>query len=255
MRIRHALWVAVLLAAGVGSLVSASAGPELELASVRPDVPSELVRHTGYVTNYNPEWMQPNWVAYELTDREAESYAASRETYSFVADPDVSRSPKRGDYAHSGYSQGHMVPAQDMRWSEEAMRDSHYFSNCCPQAAKLNNGRWKRVEEKMHALAMQWGRLYVCCGPIVKPGHASIGPEERRIAVPDSFFKVVCGKKNGEWRAIGFVMPNRDCPGGMFQYAVPVDEVERLTGYDFFRNLPDDTERAVEASWREADWQ
>ena len=37
-------------------------------------------------------------------------------------------------------------------------------------------------------------------------------------------------------------------------YAVSIDELERFTGIDFFCNLPDNTENAVEATLTLSDW-
>ena len=55
---------------------------------------------------------------------------------------------------------------------------------------------------------------------------------------------------------IGFVVPNSDCKGSMFRYACSVDQVEALTGHDFFYELPDSIENKIEAAWgTQADWQ
>ncbi|MDE5786515.1 MAG: hypothetical protein K2H98_08300, partial [Duncaniella sp.] len=48
-------------------------------------------------------------------------------------------------------------------------------------------------------------------------------------------------------RGIGFIMPNGKVPGGMQQAAVSIDEIERITGYDFFAALPDDIENKIES--------
>lgn len=47
-------------------------------------------------------------------------------------------------------------------------------------------------------------------------------------------------------RGIGFIMPNDKVPGGMQAAAVSIDEVERVTGHDFFSSLPDEIENEVE---------
>ena len=77
---------------------------------------------------------------------------------------------------------------------------------------------------------------------------------ENRVAVPAKFFKVLCMQRKGKWQAIGFVMPNFAIKGSMFDYAVTVDEVERLTGHDFFHNLPDDIETLIESQFKQKDW-
>ncbi|MDE5661198.1 MAG: DNA/RNA non-specific endonuclease, partial [Muribaculaceae bacterium] len=35
-----------------------------------------------------------------------------------------------------------MAPAGDMKWSRQAMIDSHYLTNICPQTHQLHGGRW-----------------------------------------------------------------------------------------------------------------
>jgi endonuclease G len=126
------------------------------------------------------------------------------------------------------------------------------LSNICPQIAELNGGVWERLENRCRALASD-GEVFICCGPIVDGTPARIG--ENRVAVPAGFFKVMCMHRNGRWQAIGFVFPNEACKGSMFNYACSVDDVEKLTGHDFFYNLPDEIENRIEASWRMKDWQ
>lgn len=145
-----------------------------------------------------------------------------------------------------------MAPAADMKWNEKAMLESFYLSNICPQIAELNGGVWERLENRCRALASD-GEVFICCGPIVDGTPARIG--ESRVAVPVGFFKVMCMRRKGKWQAIGFVFPNKACKGSMFNYACSVDDVEKLTGHDFFYNLPDDIENRIEATWSVKDWQ
>ncbi len=73
------------------------------------------------------------------------------------------------------------------------------------------------------------------------------------MLVPSAFFKVILAPYVDKPRAIGFVYPNMSAPGNMQNYVMTVDDVEALTGYDFFSALPDEIEKEVEskASFRE----
>ena len=82
------------------------------------------------------------------------------------------------------------------------------------------------------------------CGPIVKKNYATVG--SNNVAVPDSFFKVVLMYRDGNWRALGFVFANKSGNKPLDTYAKSVDEVEKLTGLDFFSILPDDIENEIE---------
>lgn len=241
------LFIFVLLSANSQQMMSqknTSTLGRLELAKTMRGRSSQIITHIGYTTSYNSNWLIPNWVAYELTTKEvAGTYP--RPKIPFEPDPMVKgRTAYHGDYSHSGYSRGHMAPAADMKWSEQAMYESFYLSNICPQKAELNGGVWERLENKVRSLARE-ANVYVCCGPIMSSSPQRIGGS--KVAVPMGFFKVLCMNRKGRWQAIGFVFPNTACKGSMFDYALPVDNVEKITGHDFFYNLPDDIENDIES--------
>lgn len=223
----------------------------LELAKTAKGKASQVITHVGYTTSYNSNWLIPNWVAYELTAREVAG-TFPRPKKQFEPDPMIKgRSAEHQDYSNSGYSRGHMAPAADMKWSEQAMLESFYLSNICPQISELNGGVWEKLENRVRKLASE-SNVYVCCGPIVSSSPKRIG--KNKVAVPAKFFKVLCMQRKGKWQSIGFIMPNTAIKGSMFDYAVTVDEVERLTGHDFFYNLQDDVENQIESHVKVKDW-
>ena len=59
----------------------------------------------------------------------------------------------------------------------------------------------------------------------------------------------------GNPKAIGFIYKNGDGNRPKGDYANSVDEVERITGYDFFPSLTDEVEKMVEAECNLDDWQ
>lgn len=224
----------------------------IEIPKTAPGRKGQTIKHMGYTTCYNPDWLVPNWVAYDLTRQEVHG-TVPRPKKSFEPDPLVKgKSAEHNDYTNSGYSRGHMAPAADMKWSELAMNESFYLSNICPQLAELNAGVWERLEERCRALANE-GTVFICCGPIMSSSPKRIG--KHGVAVPAKFYKVLCMKRRDRWQAIGFIMPNAAIKGSMFDYAVTVDEVEKVTGHDFFHNLPDNIENIIESAWKMKDWQ
>ena len=93
------------------------------------------------------------------------------------------------DYTRSGYDKGHMAPAADMKWSPQAMEESFYFSNMCPQHPQLNRRGWKNLEEKIRDWAIADSAIIIICGPIVAKQPKTIG--KNKVVVPQQFFKVV----------------------------------------------------------------
>ncbi len=146
-----------------------------------------------------------------------------------------------------------MAPAADMKWSEQAMRESFYMTNICPQLHNLNAGDWKDLEELARDLAQQYGSIYITCGPIVEANYQTIG-KNHSIAVPSAFYKVFLRKTHKGWTSIGFIMPNQAGNRPLMTYMLTVDEVEEQTGIDFFYNLPDSIESQVESTYSVADW-
>lgn len=219
-----------------GSLLDVKTNPGL--------LPDQKVIYPGMDISFNPVHHQPNWVAWELSATETDG-AVKRET-KFYCDESVEGCADPFDYNYSGYDRGHMAPAGDMKWSADAMHSSFSMANISPQAKSLNTGAWKNLEEKCRLWAQTDGAIYIVCGPILtdKPIDR-IG--DNRVTVPARFFKVILSLADNDPRGIGFIMPNDKVPGGMQAAAVSIDEVERVTGHDFFAALPDSIENIVEA--------
>lgn len=125
--------------------------------------------------------------------------------------------------------------------------------NICPQRKSLNTGAWQMLEEKVREWAMRDSVLVVITGPILAKQMPTIG-KTSKIAVPGQFFKVVFAPYARPLRAIAFLMPNADADKLCSEYAVSVDEVERLTGFDFFSTLPDAEQRRLESEVDADSW-
>ena len=215
----------------------------LEYVEVPADVPQQIVRYPGFTVCFNREMHVPNYVVWELTAQETSGDV--ERVKNFFQDTDVDGCPTPNDYRKSGYTRGHMAPAADMKWSAEAMRASNNLTNICPQTAAMNSGAWSKLEENCRTWARRDSAIVIVCGPVLTdrmPLH--IG--KTRVAVPERFFKVVLAPYADPPRGIGFVMPNGKVAGGVQSQAMSIDEVEAITGLDFFSALPDDIENEVE---------
>ena len=214
------------------------------------NVPEQILHRKGYTTSYNREHKIPNWVAWELTPEKL--IERESRTDKFLPDPEVANPVTTEDYKRSGYDRGHLCPAADNKWNEQAMRESFYMTNVCPQDHNLNRGDWKELEEACRDWTMENGRLYVVAGPVLYRGqHRHTG--QSRVTVPEAFYKVVfCPEP---LKAIGFIYKNKSGNRPLDAYVNSVDEVERITGIDFFPSLPDSVEEAVEAVYDLEEWQ
>lgn len=216
------------------------------------DRPEQILHRAGYTASYNHELKLPNWVAWHLTADHTNG-PFKRKGRAFTEDEEVEE-PRANtyDYQRSGYDRGHMCPSADNRWSEQAQADCFLLTNICPQLHALNDGDWRILEEQCRDWADDWGDLYIVCGPVLtRQRHKRIG--KNKVTVPEAFFKVIVCLR-GEPRGIGFIYRNDARRRLQTQYVNSIDEVERITGIDFFASLPDQIEDKVESQARLEDW-
>jgi endonuclease G len=165
----------------------------------------------------------------------------------FRADPSIpTSSASHADYCGSGYDRGHLIPAADLKWSVEALADSFYTSNMSPQVPEFNRGIWSKLEAIVRSFAVADGPIHVVTGPIRTNGpFPSIG--ENGASIPDHYFKVILDYNEPGLKVIGFNLPNAGSPLPLTTYATTVDQVESVTGLDFFYLIPDNLEQMLES--------
>lgn len=217
--------------------------------------PSRILSHTGYTVSYNSHYNLANWSAWVLTKQRVEGHT-KRDDYDFVPDPFLpeSQAVVTQDYARSGYDRGHLCPAGDNKWNDTAMKECFYLSNVCPQKPNLNRGDWKELEDLCRDWVRSGDTLYISCGPIFTSAEPAQIGKRHKLAVPNGFFKVILRKKGNRQEALGFLYKNGNQNMPVADHATSVDEVEKLSGFDFFSKLPDTIEKKIEAKNNPSDW-
>jgi endonuclease G len=179
----------------------------------------------------------PLWVGYTLTkadlDGPAERPAGFKEDKALK-----SPGAKDSDYVRSGFSRGHMAPAEDFSRSKDAIKSTFILSNVVPQYQRVNGGRWAQLELMIRNLVRTAGRAYVFTGPVFEEdGVETIGDNE--VGIPTHTFKVVLTIGPAEtMKMYAVIMPNADgVTGTVNSFATTVRHVEEKTGFDFFSAL------------------
>lgn len=180
----------------------------------------------------------PIWVAERLQGGSLLG-GAQRHGLEFQDDPQLPRFDLARHYKRSGYDRGHLAPAADFRWSQEAMRQSFITSNAVPQHPIHNREIWAHLESMVREMASRRGALVVVTGPIfaepvrwLHAGQVSHTRYESSVPIPAALFKVIVDPSSRDMT--GFVIPNEADQGddpGPFQ--VSVRHIEGLTGLDF----------------------
>lgn len=238
-------------------------------------VEEQILSRKAYTTSYNCNTKCPNWVAWYLTRERTDGPFSRKGVPYYSNDGSVegigyvtqetcrngyfvdleAKEPRQhlSDWTREyNMSHGHMCPAGDNKWDKAAMNQSFLLTNMCPQDEKLNGGGWKKLEEKCRIWANLYGIIYIVAGPVFnEPITRTLG--DGKIAVPDTFFKVVLCLE-GTPKAIGFLYRNDSSNQSMKDCVCSVDDIEEISGFDFFYSLPNDIEDAVESDSNLEKW-
>ena len=203
-----------------------------------------VLERRGFLLSFNPDLRIPNWVGYRIVPKPTGELRRTR----IAADPALAQSARASDYHRSGYNRGHLVPPADVASSgPDAVQQASYLSTMAPQTPVLNQGVWLSIE----TFARGWvakARKWVCvaAGPAFSTSGVATPVAVRRIgeggvAVPTHFWRVHTRLVDGRPDVLCFLVPNdSDLAKDPADYLVSLGEVERVTGLQFFTELPED---------------
>jgi endonuclease G len=138
-----------------------------------------------------------------------------------------------------------------MMFDLKAAAETYLMSNIVPQKVGFNKYLWKGLEPLIREWAKEGNTLYIAAGPVLADGpFGTFG--ENKVAIPLRYYKVILDT-NGD-RAIGFMFRVNTSSGKLKSYALSVDKVEKITGIDFFINVPDDMEERLESTLDLSKW-
>lgn len=248
----------------------------LEFPRIKTTGNNLVVVHStpAYGINYSLEWdcdkKAQRWSCYEMdASNSVVNWKRSQwENTSWGGDPfqEDTSIPEAyrttlADYRGSGYDRGHICPSADRQNSQYANEQTYYLSNMQPQVHKFNAGVWENMESQ---LRNTWNTsayrdiLYVCKGGTIDNASQIATYTKSNLIVPKYFFAAILAVKNGQYKAIGLWFEHKsNNDKNLSNYVVSIDELEKLTGIDFFCNLPDNIEDKVEAATKSemlSDW-
>lgn len=205
-----------------------------------------MLENRGYTVGYSESMKNPLWVAYRIFDV-PKLNSGERKSY-FPIDERTRARVAHRDYTNSGYDRGHMAPNYGIatRYGREAQLETFLMSNVIPQDRNVNRHIWKDLEMRV---AKRYGRyfreVWVITGPVFQ---GEIKTLDSGIPVPSAYYKIMVDESGDGLRALAFLVERR-CPPytRIRKCLVSIDEVESLTGLDFFPNLPDAVENALES--------
>lgn len=211
-----------------------------------------------YSYEYDCTKKHVRWVALTFDNVTSQKKVERKDAYK--TDPNIPLQYRTdGDDYYSPYNRGHMVASSDRLYSREANSQTFYYSNISPQLiAGFNQGgsTWDAIENKVQ----EWAKVsnpkdttYIVKGTSID--YSTLETGKYGVQIPKYYYSTILSYKNGQYKAIGFYIEHKsDKSKNIKACAKSIDELESLTGLNFYHNLPDEIENAVEAKYNESDW-
>lgn len=211
--------------------------------------------------NYSVEWdtskKSTRWSCYQIYGSNRESHTSRYypregedqypqdplldEQYRWSVDP----------FYRSGYDHGHLCPSADRLNTREANIQTFYLTNMMPQVNGFNSKVWATMEAWVRNQIKTTSKdtLFVVKGGTIDNAdqYTTLARTGGTLIVPKYYYMAVLMHNSQGYKAMGFWIEHKASTAtDLSPYVVNIDELERLTGIDFFCNLPDDTENHVE---------
>ncbi|WP_303004112.1 DNA/RNA non-specific endonuclease [Bacteroides congonensis] len=245
----------------------------VELPALRNGVNDVFITHsttfngqkiTSFSMEYDKSKKHSRWIAFRF-DNQTKQQNVDRSNEPFDADPSVASEYQRvqADFGRKGYDRGHLCASADRLYSREVNEQTFYYTNMSPQRNAFNTGVWLALEGQVQA----WGRSCAASDTLYVVKGGTIDKEEqvkeyiggdRSKPVPKYYYMALLFKKGDSFKAIAFWMEHTDSKPSktikLADYVLSIDELEEKTGIDFFPNLNDNLENALEATYSTKAW-
>jgi endonuclease G, mitochondrial len=225
-----------------------------------------LITKPQYALSYNNADNRANWVSWHLS---SDWKGTATRKNLFIPDPELPAGSIRittGVYTYTDFDRGHLCPSDDRDGSQADNDATFYLSNIIPQNPNLNKFTWSGLENYARKLVTQGYECYIVAGGAGEGGqngapndNTIYGIMDGKIKIPRYCWKVIVAVPVGQndltritssTRTIAVIMENTKASGANHawgDYRVSIDEVERLTGYNFFSKLPQAVQNSIES--------
>jgi endonuclease G len=219
-----------------------------------------LLLKPQYVLSYSKSRNIANWASWTLN---SSWLGEAKRKDQFRPDPDLPKGWYRvvtKDYSGSGFDRGHLVNSEDRTKNDVDNAATFLLTNIIPQSPDNNRGIWEELESYSRKLARDGKELYIIAGGNGVGGEGSNGKTSQlkgKVTVPSTMWKVILvlddpakglAGVTQNTRTIAVLMPNKQGRNNKWQdFCSTVADVQKLTGYDFFSNVPPDIQKQIES--------
>ena len=241
----------------------------MELPAVEDEEGRAFIYHTAEVDGqqkrnysmlYDAAGRIALWVAYPLCG----DYIGSGRTDAWGYDPKIPDEYEpllNHGWPERGFDRGHQIPSGSRNANTAMNRQTFYYTNMTAQVSRFNQGLWANLENRVRGFVSVCDTLYVVTGPIFDSGEPERWTEDNAgnpVAVPDGYFKAVLSYNisTSTYYSVAFVYDNEEYSRSnpTASDMCSVSEVEAITGFTFFNNLPQSVARSVKNQCEPEQW-
>ena len=241
----------------------------MELPAVEDEEGRAFIYHTAEVDGqqkrnysmlYDAAVRIALWVAYPLCS----DYIGSGRTDAWGYDPKIPDEYEpllNHGWPERGFDRGHQIPSGSRNANTAMNRQTFYYTNMTAQVSRFNQGLWANLENRVRGFVSVCDTLYVVTGPIFDSGEPERWTEDNAgnpVAVPDGYFKAVLSYNisTSTYYSVAFVYDNEEYSRSnpTASDMCSVSEVEAITGFTFFNNLPQSVARSVKNQCEPERW-
>jgi endonuclease G len=213
-----------------------------------------LMEKPQYSMSYSRDNGGPNWVSWHLDSSWLGSTPRQDDFRADTTLPTGWYQVQATDFSGSGFDRGHMCPSADRTITVTANSATFLMTNMIPQLPANNQGVWANLESYSRTLVSQGNELYIISGGqglqyFIANGHVAVPAQTWKVIIVLPVGSNDISRVTTSTRTIAVVIPNSGTIGTDWRaYRVSVDQVEAITGFDFFSNVSTGIQAVIEGT-------
>lgn len=212
---------------------------ELPLPAKMPR--EQLIEHKGHTLSYSSAYVVSSWVAYKMSNATVNKETDIKGKY--LPDPEITtRSADKKDYKGGGYVMAQLCNYLDVMHIDGAVEETFYMSNIAAMKQTFYQHIWLKTDDLIRLWIADKGEFIIYSGVVTKDApFGTFG--KNKVSIPKNFYKVVYDAKNQE--AIAFKFKNGMSSGTLKSYTMSVEELQEITGIDYFPNMNEEAKKKL----------
>jgi endonuclease G len=211
-----------------------------------------LMEKPQYAMSYSRDNGGPNWVSWHLDNSWLGTTPRQDDFRADTTLPTGWYRVQATDFSGSGFDRGHMCPSADRTITVAANSATFLMTNMIPQLPANNQGVWANLESYSRTLVSQGNELYIISGGqglrfFIANGHVAVPAQTWKVIIVLPVGANDVSRVTTSTRTIAVVIPNSGTINSDWRtYRVSVDQVEAITGFDFFSNVSSGIQAVIE---------